>query len=164
MGGLQHSPWTWAAEQRRCHTRWHIPCTAVRNNIVCFFKQLIYTDFISFLHFKEKYALKLLPSCGVLTIEDKAGPSRSHWFSIFSMRESTNEEFCFASAWASVRNLMQSWHTSSFSYRKGKIQGRMKNKWRTYCCCSMWVHKKFKRCTFFGVSCWGASFLGLSWG
>lgn len=102
---------------------------------------------------------KTLHSWRVLTIEDKEGPSRSHWFSIFWMRESINEALAFASAWASVRNLMQSWHTASLSYRKGNIWGHVGKIWLL-----VWVRVNFKKSTCFGVSCWGDSCLGLSWG
>lgn len=55
-------------------------------------------------------------------MSDKPGPKRSHWLSILSMRESTKEELALASSCASVRNLMQSSHTASFSYRKVRFR------------------------------------------
>lgn len=103
--------------------------------------------------------VKFQRSYGTPTISDMPGPSKSHWSSIFWIRSSTKEELALASAWASVKNLTQSWHTSLF-YRKGRFRTKLYSTQR---------ERRFLNvdggCTCFEASdVGGSSCLSCSWG
>lgn len=98
--------------------KWLLPsrhlCSTTSRLITFYHHQKIATSAI---RKKKKKGIK------VLTMSAMPGPSRSHWFSRFSMRPSINEVLLFASAWASVRNLTQSSHTALLSsWRKSRDQ------------------------------------------